>query len=382
LEVFSGDGILALVCPRAYGASCSGLRRSSSSKEGILMRREFIIAGFAALSLASSPRVSASTIDNLFVFGDSTVDTGWLRFKPLPATNPLHDLAAASLADGGRIPNTPNGVGAAQVLATGLGLTAKPADAPGGGTNFAVSGAQNNVVAANGAPSAVSQISSYLTSHGNVADPNALYLFSSGGNDIRFASQLSGGTTVQQNWVADAASAAASALANLQGKGAASIIVEKSYVANSTATPSALFNLYYSDLFADLTSDNVNFKKADVLAFQQSIFANPSAFGFTSISNVDGPNGTALMNPDPAAIQESWALYGTTALLRTPDAAQTSFWADDQHLAAHAQELEGEFLLSVAVGTPEPSTWAMMILGFVGVGAMAYRRRKNATLAA
>ena len=30
---------------------------------------------------------------------------------------------------------------------------------------------------------------------------------------------------------------------------------------------------------------------------------------------------------------------------------------------------------------PEPSTWAMMILGFVGVGFMAYRRQKDATLA-
>jgi hypothetical protein len=31
---------------------------------------------------------------------------------------------------------------------------------------------------------------------------------------------------------------------------------------------------------------------------------------------------------------------------------------------------------------PEPSTWAMMILGFVGIGAMTYRRRTSATLAA
>jgi hypothetical protein len=30
---------------------------------------------------------------------------------------------------------------------------------------------------------------------------------------------------------------------------------------------------------------------------------------------------------------------------------------------------------------PEPSTWAMMILGFAGIGAMAYRRRKSAMLA-
>jgi hypothetical protein len=27
---------------------------------------------------------------------------------------------------------------------------------------------------------------------------------------------------------------------------------------------------------------------------------------------------------------------------------------------------------------PEPSTWAMMILGFVGVGFMAYRRKGQA----
>ena len=26
---------------------------------------------------------------------------------------------------------------------------------------------------------------------------------------------------------------------------------------------------------------------------------------------------------------------------------------------------------------PEPSTWAMMILGFAGIGAMTFRRRKQ-----
>jgi hypothetical protein len=34
-----------------------------------------------------------------------------------------------------------------------------------------------------------------------------------------------------------------------------------------------------------------------------------------------------------------------------------------------------EFALTAAV--PEPSTWAMMILGFFGVGFMAYRRKQN-----
>ena len=36
---------------------------------------------------------------------------------------------------------------------------------------------------------------------------------------------------------------------------------------------------------------------------------------------------------------------------------------------------------AIAAAIPEPSTWAMMILGFLGLGLMAYRKR-NATLAA
>jgi hypothetical protein len=31
------------------------------------------------------------------------------------------------------------------------------------------------------------------------------------------------------------------------------------------------------------------------------------------------------------------------------------------------------------LSAPEPSTWAMMILGFVGIGFMAYRRKQNDT---
>jgi hypothetical protein len=33
--------------------------------------------------------------------------------------------------------------------------------------------------------------------------------------------------------------------------------------------------------------------------------------------------------------------------------------------------------LSISSAVPEPSTWAMLILGFAGIGFMAYRRRKD-----
>jgi hypothetical protein len=38
--------------------------------------------------------------------------------------------------------------------------------------------------------------------------------------------------------------------------------------------------------------------------------------------------------------------------------------------------------LSIGGGVPEPSTWAMMILGFAGIGFMAFRRRPNTALMA
>jgi hypothetical protein len=40
--------------------------------------------------------------------------------------------------------------------------------------------------------------------------------------------------------------------------------------------------------------------------------------------------------------------------------------------------IQGDFAtFSVASAVPEPSTWAMMILGFVGLGFMAYQRKQS-----
>ena len=306
------------------------------------------LATLGLVALALNP-ASAVLFDRIFVFGDSTVDTGWFRYQPLPSDPTLKALAAASLADGGRIPDTPYGPGATQVLAASYGLTANPADNGAGGTNYAASGAQNNANFINPhAPSTVSQITNYLSAHGGAADPNALYLISSGGNDIKYATTLAG-QAARQGWVDNAAADLADKIAALQAAGAKNIIVSNAYYVGTTPPgPATLFTRYWSGLFANLNALNVTFKRADVQSLETAIFANPGAYGFTSISNVDGPNGTALINPNSALITKSWALYGTTALLRSPNAAQTSFWADDEHFAARAQQLEGELFTDVA----------------------------------
>jgi hypothetical protein len=179
--------------------------------------------------------------------------------------------------------------------------------------------------------------------------------------------------------VTNAAADAANAIAQLQAAGGQNIIVSNE---TYTGTPGLLFTTYWNDLYSDLSSLGVTFIKGDTQSLETQIFSNPLAYGFTSISNVDGPNGTAPINPDPSLIPNSWALYGTTALLRSPNAAQTSFWADDEHLAAAAQKLEGDYLFSlVRGGVPEPSTWAMMLLGFCGLGFAFRKSRRKVAMA-
>jgi hypothetical protein len=37
--------------------------------------------------------------------------------------------------------------------------------------------------------------------------------------------------------------------------------------------------------------------------------------------------------------------------------------------------------ITMSSAVPEPSTWAMMVLGFAGLGFLAYRRRRSDALA-
>jgi PEP-CTERM motif len=74
--------------------------------------------------------------------------------------------------------------------------------------------------------------------------------------------------------------------------------------------------------------------------------------GFSTITSNSGPNGTANGGSSPIAV---------------PFAADISFAPSDTGA------------IGAVSAVPEPSTWAMMILGFLGVGFLAYRR-KNGTL--
>jgi PEP-CTERM motif len=59
-----------------------------------------------------------------------------------------------------------------------------------------------------------------------------------------------------------------------------------------------------------------------------------------------------------------------------------SFNKGPNGVAAIGYGFETEFFGTPLAAVPEPSTWAMMILGFAGVGFMAYRRKSKPALMA
>jgi hypothetical protein len=70
----------------------------------------------------------------------------------------------------------------------------------------------------------------------------------------------------------------------------------------------------------------------------------------------------------------TFGFFGITS--STPFSSAT-FTSQDAFSTFNIPEIEFQ-----VAAVPEPSTWAMMILGFAGIGLMAYRRRNNHALQA
>jgi len=169
--------------------------------------RQACIAVAALFSLTQSAH--AQNFNQLVGFGDSATDTGWFTGAtsgPHSTGNLGFDLSIASaLAAGANGHWTGPGQGNAQILAGFFGLSANAVGTPGG-TNFAIGNAVDFLVppgfipaTATGnqfpnplLPGTATQINNYLASVGGHANPNAIYLLSSGGNDISAATAVFG----------------------------------------------------------------------------------------------------------------------------------------------------------------------------------------------
>ena len=172
------------------------------------------------------------------------------------------------------------------------------------------------------------------------------------------------GTSVQFAWdlIGNGAQANTVTISNFSTDGTISPATNQGGVAGSLPGNVALTDA--ADFFSELL---INIKLGTFLTFS-----------FTPTDNYPGiqPTGFSGLFVDPAT---NFQLFPTTGpadvlFLLTIDGL-TPGGKLDVYSAVNGD-------VAIAVAVPEPSTWAMMILGFAGVGAMACRRRKVAAIAA
>src|SRR5262245_22416860 len=182
---------------RDSAAGYSVVRGEGNSAEGRNVGHVLRILALGAAVAVSSP-AAAQSINQFVGFGDSTIDSGWYRNNIVGGVPfagggaPFNNAFPIAVSEGAGRATTSPGLMSSELLAGFFGTTAIPSNQPGG-TNYATSGARNKDVNNPGdglftaAVPTVTQINNYLTASGGVANPNALYLISSGVNNVAFA---------------------------------------------------------------------------------------------------------------------------------------------------------------------------------------------------
>lgn len=311
----------------------------------------------AALLATLSPRLAGATgAFNQFVgLGDSTLDSGYFR-SASTGNAEVDSIVAAAIADGANGGFSGPGVMTTTILAGRFGLSAAPVSA--GGTNFANGGAYTTPLSSSvgdtpasgplpGNVSTTQQIANYLVSVGGRANPNALYVVSSGNNDIAFV-QEQGAAWIAANptYLNRVAAELAASVATLQAAGARTIVVPNSFyttvltdsggvIPASNADVYAQTVAYGATIWSYLTAAGVRFIPADLDSVFRFVATNPGLFGFT-------PSSVLAANaPSPvSALITGWSDI-------TPVELQTYLFIDGEHLTTAGQQIEADYEYSL-----------------------------------
>lgn len=320
---------------------------------------------------ASALGAAAGPYSHLFVFGDSLSDSG---NNALLLTAAFGGLPPVAIANDGVYSQTPSSAGTysngkvwTQYFAESLGVALAPSLTPGG-TNFAYGGAQTGVDGTDiaGLPgfpySMRSQLNTYLGATSHVADPNALYVVSGGGNNIRVALEaIAGGAdpvATAGAMVASYATDMAGLVADLKLAGAQHVLVMNT--PNFGLTP--LANAMGVSALASALSFQMNAQLSALLA--GSGVQTFDAYSFM----------TGVVAAGPASGFSNWT-NACAAAVNACDVNTSLFW-DGIHPTTLAHQMLAAAVLSAAVPVPEPDVAAMLALG-LAVMALSRRRAKR-----
>jgi phospholipase/lecithinase/hemolysin len=270
-------------------------------------------------------------------------------------------------------PTTNPGPMSVETLATILGLDAKPQNQ--GGTNYATSGARNNEpnnAASGGFPHAIpttQQISTFLQTNildnprGEALYREAVYVISSGGNDVMLAvKQVESGQisdTIARGNVTKAANKLAKKIAVLHSKVAQYIVVAR--LPNSFGpdqTTKDYRKLYNTALTNKLDDLGVTVAFGRVNALRNKITNSMAAFNLTSVTS-DSPS--CPKPPLTFQISSAWALLcSPNSPVTKPSDPSKYLFADDEHWAEGGQQILGSYYYCLV-----KNTWPNLFNGYV-----------------
>ena len=308
------------------------------------MNRTRLIA--SAVALALSPVAHAASFSTYYVFGDSLVDAGNIRAVTGGATpNPALGYFQ------GRFTNGYDYTDLLSIAAFGTPTKASLT----GGNNFAFGGAR--VVAnADGIPDLALQLGAYATRASNIADPNALYILTLGGNDVFALSNNDIGGLTSAQYATAVATQYAGGVQYLNSIGARNILITGiPNAGNPFAVP--LEGQLQTALNALTLAPGTNLYRYSFLNFFNTVATDPGSLGLPTLRT----DTTCLRAKTPG-----------------PNIDCTGFfYFDDVHptaavQAAAARDINRQFSIAPV---PEASTWMMLIAGF-GLVGFAMRRRE------
>ncbi len=309
------------------------------------------ILGTVAAGPAWADRDTAQ-YTSITVFGDSLVDAGNLYIAN-GGTRP-------SAADGYFEHRFTNGYDYPDLLSLQLfGVPTTPSLA--GGSNYAFGGARV-VDTGDGLPDIQAQLGLFQAS-GTGIDPNGLYIFNFGGNDVfaargEFGPDAIGSYTDTSSYLQAAAEQYVAGVQELINLGARNILMTDFPLAGEPLTAEA--NGYLSTALASLTlQSDTSFFFYSLSDFNQRALLNPASLGLPPLQNNTNCVDDHAQASGCAGYFSFDGVHATAAV----------------H-AAGERELDSLFGLTAVQAVPEPVTWAMMVVGFGAIGAtMRYRRR-------
>jgi phospholipase/lecithinase/hemolysin len=355
--------------------------------------RPTLAATAAALLMAyASSARAAPPYTAIYSFGDSLSDVGNVQTLTTILTLGKASEPAAPYVNG----QFSNGSVWVQDLSQLLGLAPlKPSLL--GGTDYAWGGAttgySGTIDPSTPVPTLTTQVDDFLQAHPK-APSSALYTVSIGADDL--LDMLSSPSLTPTTAIADlkgAAQTVATDVTTLAGAGAKDLLLmdvpdlgktpeEIALGAGAEATASVLSLVFDELVNLDLQpveASGLDVFDLDAYGIVDLAVSDPSLFGLTDVTDpcYVGPytgGGSVCSNPNSYLFWDELhpTAFGHAVL------AQIAYNLIDVPAPAGADAM---FDSAFSPTVPEPSTWALILVGFAGLGLVRYRRRRKLALA-